>query len=380
MAKLSTAEKDLAVLQRKNIKLEAELANSIAKLSESDGASQAWESEVVRLRKEHADLTERVDKSEQTCSKLHLAITTLENRASDAKNDFGQLQQALHVSEAEIVKLKDEIKELHQQHQENLHTIHQRDTHIASLRQQIHTKDATLADNDDIIAYQTSQIHALEFKAAASETRVHNLESELQAKEAEATQLQKANDEYASLMSSLHDEIKELRASKAALEQIVRTVKHVEGHSRLPLRQSREENSPYLDQGNDKACYGGSSSVGEMRPMSGETRVGTSHSNRSSKALRTIGIDTRPMTGDKDSRPRLYELWEDERVDVNGGDSPNGSLSRRLTRKKREEQLAREKKEKEHGKLYNLAHFGSLDRPKFIRRAESRAEFHNLRR
>lgn len=387
-AKLNTAEKDLAILQRKNTRLEVELQHSVNSLTKSEGVSQAWESEVVRLRDEHADLSERLSTSEETCSNLRSTISALESRATGAKNEFSQLQQALQASEAEIVGLKHQIEELHKQHQEDLQTIQQRDAQVVSLRQQIHTKDATLSENDDVIAEQTSQISSLEDRAAAAELRVQTLKSELRFKEAEAAQLQQANDEYTSLMSPLQDEIKELRACKAALEQIVHTVKHVEGHSRLPLQHFQGKDISYADREDECRYYGGSNSVGgDMRPMSGETRVGTSHSNRSSKALRTLGIvDSSPTTSDKERRPRLYELWEDERFGAGGKEgpmegpmeSPTKRSPRRLTRKKREEQSAREKKE--HGRLYNLAHFGSLDRPQFIRRAESRAEFHNLRK
>jgi chromosome segregation ATPase len=381
VAKLRTAEKDLAILQRKHRKLEAELACSVFDLSRSEGASQVWESEVGHLRTEHANLTERLLKSEQACTKLRLGITSLENQAISAKDDFGQLQQALTASEAEIVNLKNEIKELHQQHQDDLQAIRQRDTDIASLQQKIHTKDVTLSRNDVLITEQASKIRSLEIRAAAAESRVQSLESELQNRAAQVAQLQKKNDEQVALISPLHNEINELRASKAALEQIVRTVKHVEGHSRLPLEPpARIEEATYIDHADEHSYYGGSDSVGGVRPLSGYTRVGTSHSNRSSKALRTLGIDSLPETPEREPKSRLWELWEDQRVDGNPhqkGGSPQRSLSRRLSRKPTQEQLGKEKKE--HGKLYNLAHFGSLDRPQFIKKAEQRSELYRSR-
>lgn len=371
MAKLHTVEKDFAVLQRKNGKVEAELAKAEAQFLHSEGASQAWQSEVVRLRKEHADLSERVIRTDETCSKLREAVTALEIRAVDAKNKYNHLQEALQASEATIVKLRDEIKDLQHQHQGDLQTI---------------------CHNDQVIAEQNSQISILEDRVSAAEIRAQTLKSDVQLKEAEAVQLQQANDEYALLISPLHAEIRELRASKAALDQIVKTVKDMEGQSRLSLDRSQigQEGLSYIyrDQllDEENSYFGGSNSVGgelrpmsdESRPMSGETRVGTSHSNRSSKALRTLGLETRPNIEVRHTAPaggqqKLYELWEDEREK----ESPRKSLRRSLTKKKKEEELGGEKKE--HGKLYNLAHFGTLERPHFLTRAESRAEAMKLR-
>ncbi|TLD28091.1 hypothetical protein E2P81_ATG06437 [Venturia nashicola] len=392
LAKLQTAEKDFAVLQRKNSKLEAELAKSEARSSHSEGASQAWQSKVVRLREEHADLNERVMRTGDTCSELRSAVTTLENRAADATKDFNQLHEALQISEATIINLRDEMRQLQQQHREGLQTVRQQDAHIASLGQQLGAKDATLSQNDETIAGQTSQINNLEDRAVTAEIRVQTLKSELQLKEAEMAQLREANDEYIFAMSPLHHEIRELRASKVALDD-----QHVEGNFKRALDRPRtageEVSYLYPDQCPDEenSYFRGSYFVGgelrpmsgPSRPMSGETRVGTIHSNRSSKAFRTLGLETLPdieirHTTPSVGLPRLCDLWEEEEgktVQTTG--IPNKSLPRRLTKKRRED-LTGEKKER--GKLYNLIHFGSLDKPHFLKRIGSRVDFYNLRR
>jgi len=215
------------------------------------------------------------------------------------------------------------------------------------------------------------EIDDLQLQATEAAQRVMDLQLALGAKEAEAEQLREANNKYTSMLTPLQDEIMELRTTKEALEQIVQNL-----HSRNTAVEepARERNIPYVHQAEITSSIGDFVSDAGTRPLSGDTRVGTSHSNVSGKAIRTPGINVRPSTAGDQSKQRLWEIYENQRVtqrDTQRDHEEDKSLSPRSKKlqKKREIERARE----QHGKLYNLVHFGSLGRPEFIRKVEERA-------
>jgi len=314
-------------------------------------------------------------------------ILRLEERGSQDKRTISRLETQGNLDQQSIKKLEEEAI-LDKQ------SIQQLDKEKANLVRQTDALQQEL-NNHPTILKQQSQIEKLERELAEARQSAQNLRSRFHDQEKQNGYLRQQQDQYEREVPLLREQLSELRAWKASREPRVRILDRSGENSQPDRRSLRSDDAlstyassptlvmhelePPIEEDEREEYF-------DVRPPSARptSRNGTGRS--SLKAFRVLGAEAAqsklPSNVDDETKKQLWEMWssqhklnswhEDDERSVLGesseqrpatshGTAPR--LRRKLTKKKKVEEF----KPNEHGKFYNLVHYGSMSRPHFER-------------
>ena len=386
---VSVLEEALKRSQEDSVSLKAEVSRLADTVREFEDQVPVLKQQLEKSKAAHGSDLKKLRDEESRISNLQKENAEIVARL---EADLG-LMNNLHVSDIEAVRVKEElIASLTEENQQLLleskaskNAAAAKENEIATLAQQLQSlqsmyRDSSLATDDHdqdmnpkdaTIAALRAQIENQRRLVSDSYTRTSELEDDLAASASRGERLRQLNKDYASLVSSLQAEVRDLRLSK---ERLTATVKDLQDKKGAPGSETlhRPKSAPMLsfeppspieesklEEGtNEKAKHlepediepssdyeigavDASPSTGDHRRTtmsSANTRVDSSYSDRSLKAYRILGAEAAAgrlgslranntaetastaaatrMNADDDAKSemktKLWDLWEEQ--------------------------------------------------------------------
>jgi chromosome segregation ATPase len=428
--KLSQAEKELSSLRTQNERLEKTLANALSEVVEGRNLRSGQREKILDLQTRHEKTSQILVHSEESVIHLQERVWQLEQESADFKHEIARLKTVVDRAESEIASLKSEIASLNEHRAKDSEELASQKQQIAELQQAKIDHQKSLAEKSTLVETQQGDIARLKEQTAADEAAIARLDSEkisltrltsslkadidardaamldqkrqiekleqdllaarksaqdlksrMQEQESRNERLRLQNGDYAKEIPRLQQHIRDLNASKVELQAQTRNTTNVldsaekrdSKHDSVSAQASSptlvmDDLEPPLEERDEYFDF-----VPISRPMSPNTRVGTSHS--SFKALRVLGAEAAAsqlgISEDEDMKKSRRDLWasqqrlgslhEDE-GQMQKEEKPAPRLRRKLTKKKKVEQL-----KPDGSALKNLVRYGSFSRPTFER-------------
>jgi hypothetical protein len=344
--------------------------------------------EVSSLKSQISELTDQRVKDQEELKAHRRSI-------ADVQQAKASLEKALTEKTSLLEKQQGVNLQLEQQAVADKESIQQLNEEKSDLAKKSEALQEELNSHPAILGQRT-QIERLERELAHAQRSAEHLKSRLQEQEKRNEYLHQQHEQYEREVPILRRQASEAMSPKAQSERRVQ-IHDRPSENVQPDRRSHssEEISMYASsptmimhemvppiEEDDREGYF-DVRPSSVRPMS---RMGTGRS--SLKAFRILGAESvqgrQGQDADDDVKKQLWEMWtnpqklsslnEGEERDPLGEDGEQQrpktasgltvpKLRRKLTKRKKFEEL----NANEHGKFYNLMHYGSISRPQFER-------------
>ncbi|KIW00210.1 uncharacterized protein PV09_08250 [Verruconis gallopava] len=339
------------------------------------------ETEIAVLKGKIGYLHEQRARDEEEMARLEVQIEKLQQAKST-------LNKTLKEKTAQIDEQQVIIADLERRADSDRLAITQLDSEKSGLAKEAQDLRTELDGRDAALLEQKRQVQKLEQDLREVKKGAQDLRTRLQNQENENALLRDRETRYTEEVSALRRQLEEMRAEKGDLERQLRRNSRgdendanraadtgrteVRVHSPSPSSSAKELEQALVE---PEEGYGLSS---RDRRMSASSRLRSSRS--SLKPFRILGAEaaaSQPGLDEDDTKKQLWDMYasqhkldslheeEEDKGKTGKEEQPTVRVRRRLTKKRKEEHL--KPAGHEHGKFYNLMHYGSTSRPQFER-------------